>query len=440
VVSTHNGGSDLSMEEYTIAALESQFAVFLQANPYSSIGTHLLAHGEGDAQDRFVVECPWGDQTLAIVIPDGTDDRKRLAETLNSIKLPKRYSAIYHTDRKVLEVIWTAYKRSHIAKDVEAREFDFHFLGRVHHCEFSQSSDRLLDVAKYAMPISSPGPSEHRNLMSYIFYVNNRDEPDFGPPVSFHISVDDLDDAVVFDLVQHLNAYMTFYDSKSPRILVHESNEVIQNTQRPRYMQGKFPKKIMARNIDSNVLSFWAEMISSGNPVMRFLLGHRIMEYCAFNYVEIEAKTKIKRILSAPDVHDRLDQISSDVAEIIGIFKETHESSRLNQLVSATLDKRRLWGYVEGQREFFQQDSNFEGGFCVKAALSKADTFETWSTKCVQNTLKSVKEIRNALAHGQDGPTRGTIRPTRGNQTLLRPWLNVVEIIACDAILYRDIG
>ena len=427
------------VEKYDKDTVAAHLEEFLKVNPLSNVDVRELLAADGSLESIISVNKPWGDATLIVKIPRDPVNFESLKEVLNSISLPKRYSAIIHRDTNVLEVIWTAYKRSKVAQEVEGRSFEFFFNGKGHACRFEKSSDRLLLLAKHCTPISSPGPSEHRNIISLHLFASGVDHPNFGDPVSFFVNIHDLDEAQQFELIKNLNAYMVYYDRQTPRILTHEDVEGGITYQRPRYVSGKFPEKIMARPLESNVLAFWSEVSNTASPVMRFLLCHRILEYTAFNFVEAETRAKIRRIIASPDIHEKIDLVAGDVAELVGIFKETHEIARMANMVGATLDLDRVWNYIESQKEFFSRECNFEGGFCVKAIISEKENVENWKRNAVNTTLKALRDIRNALSHGQDGSTRGTIQPSRTNHVLLRPWVNIIEMVAGDAILYKDV-
>jgi hypothetical protein len=426
-------------DHYNKDHVTAELADFLSHNPRSSIDFREMPMPDGSKNSILAVMNPWDDPTLIIEIPESEEDFIALRDVLNEVCLPKRYSAIIHRDTNTLEVIWTAYKRTAVAKEVEDRSFEFVLRGKSHLCRFSKATDRLLTLAKSCTPISSPGPSEHRNILSLHFFASGVKHPNFDDPVSFFIDIHDLDDSAQLELVRNLNAYMTYYDRLTPRILTHEEVEGGINYQRQRYIAEKFPEKIMARPLDANVLSFWVEASNTTSPVMKFLLCHRILEYTAFNFVEAETRSKIRKIIAAPNVHDRIDQVAGDVAELIGIFKETHDIARMTNLVCATLDYDRLWQYIESQKAFFSKACTFEGGFCVKAVITEKETSENWKKNAVSVTLRALREIRNALSHGQDGATRGTIQPTRSNQVFLRPWVSVIEIVAGDAMMYKDV-
>jgi hypothetical protein len=82
------------------AEMDALFAPFLNANRLTTIDEI------GPAEGCYITK-PWGDASVAIDIPR---DAAGLADALNKVVLPRRFSAIWHSDTKDFEVIWTAFK------------------------------------------------------------------------------------------------------------------------------------------------------------------------------------------------------------------------------------------------------------------------------------------------------------------------------------------
>src|SRR4051812_48495813 len=92
-------------------------------------------------EDNCLLINPWGDQSVEFRVHT-TDEE--LITTLNTLYFPPKFSAIWHRDSKDLEIIWTPHR---VEKDIPDRSFEFQFNGNNYHCQFSQSSDRLLTIA-----------------------------------------------------------------------------------------------------------------------------------------------------------------------------------------------------------------------------------------------------------------------------------------------------
>src|SRR4051795_663839 len=94
---------DKPKTSHTNDQLNTIFSSFLAANPLSKI-KRIAIDREGTKQ--AVIEKPWGDASVAFDVPE---DPTALSAILNDLRLPSRFSAIWHQDTKDFEVIWTAY-------------------------------------------------------------------------------------------------------------------------------------------------------------------------------------------------------------------------------------------------------------------------------------------------------------------------------------------
>ena len=244
---------------HTNDQLSTIFADFLAGNPLSKIKRQAF---EKDGPKQAIIEKPWGDSSLAIIIPD---DPTSLASTLNNLRLPSRFSAIWHQDTKDLEIIWTANPLIPDAQEVSRRTFNFKYRTKEYACEFGPSSAGLKTLA---MSLRQIGQSEtgFRNTPSF------RLEGAQGH--SFWIRNIEFDEDQLLEFAPILNFYMTYYDSKTPHIFIHSPPKGSTNFKpQSRYVKGKFPKNIVAKEIDSNITHFW-EASRYGDPARRFSSLH----------------------------------------------------------------------------------------------------------------------------------------------------------------------
>ena len=166
---------------------------------------------------------PWGEE--AIEIPLRSDDEE-LFEALNAVRLPPRFTAIWHEDTREFEVIFTVLeKENRLLK----KGFEFRYRGSSVHCSFGPSSPRLRAIARRARPSGTPSRSDYRNFLPFYRFehtVEAHPDADYvknGKPVSFWIrGIDGYDDDHIGDLVLNLNFHMSFSDQHTPTILIHE--------------------------------------------------------------------------------------------------------------------------------------------------------------------------------------------------------------------------
>ena len=112
---------------------------------------------------------------------------------------------------------------------------------------------------------------------------------------------------------------------------------------------------------------------------------------------------------------------------------------RRKMLINEALDPKILWSEVKKNREFFQNPVKFDGGFEIKALISEKETEETFCNSGIDTFAILLNKIRNALAHGKDVATSGSITPTHVNEKKLQPWVKLVEILAAEVILTNEI-
>jgi len=134
-------------------------------------------------------------------------------------------------------------------------------------------------------------------------------------PFSFWIRNIEWNDNEVVALCRHLNFYITYYDSYSPNIDMHATKQEGAKP-RERYISGSFPKTIVATELNSNLMHFWAGS-RGGDMFRRFLYCYQILEYASFYYVEDSIKRAIKKTLTTPHIQDEMDGLIVDILDCV---------------------------------------------------------------------------------------------------------------------------
>ncbi|UNK80446.1 hypothetical protein MNQ96_05035 [Sphingopyxis granuli] len=403
----------------------AKLAPFFELNPYSTVE-------KPDADDGLKIVKPWNDPSLILDVDEHFDD---LAQALNAVKLPERLSALWHSDTKRLEVIWTAFKLPKSQAEMKDRSFVFRHRGKTFACEFSDSSDRLMAIARSARP-RTISQTNHRNIQSFSYIAQFPDEKDgsFDRARSFWINDLDWDEADVIDVITHLNFHMTYFDGLAPTVLVHAAVNEPMVPKKTRYIRGTFPDEIDCTPLDENMLSFWS-FADTGNPMLRFLLYYRILEYAAYHFVTDEVRDQMKRTLLAPDLRSDIGKAIAEMMGAMGSMKLS-DSQRLSTLARKVVDPALLWRDLNANVDFFTKDTKFDGGFTVKAPIGKSDKQENFGVAGVERVVDRFRAIRNALSHGKDQESSGVIRPTPENVNLFRPWVHLIATAAGEVVLY----
>lgn len=419
-----------------VGAAKKRYASFLETHPDSTIESVTGRDGEA----RVHIRNPWSDSSLDLVIPD---DDAGLAEALNSCRLPHRLIAIYHQDKRSLEVIWTAYPLSASMTDVASRKFTFTHKRKKHVCQFVKSSERLLSIAGASKPVSEANSSNFRNLASFARWKNapaeERSERGLAEPMSFWISNIKWSDEGVVTLANALNFYMTYYDDMSPTIVVLPPLEVEQAefSKKTRYVSGSFPSDIAGTDIDQTLISFWTAALA-GNQAMKFILYYRIIEYASHQYLDDSIRHQVRRLMMKPDFLANPDN-SLDVIVGLCMPNKQDDVPKFKGVLKQCVDMGLVWKELEPNIEFFRKETKFDGGFSVGPLLSKEDRKTHFENGGRDKLSDCFRHIRNTLSHGRDLKTGKVITPTARNFRLLGPWVQLIKTAAAEVVIYRGL-
>lgn len=428
------GNKTDSNDSEKLTEAKKRYKKFLEVNPWSKIIE--LANDGGDG--ILAVSDPWDDPSLVIVIPDDDAD---LANSLNNVLLHHRYTAIYHTDRRALEVIWTAYKLDDTQSDIVNRKFTLDLPDSKVECEFTDSSERLLEIAKNAVPIEV-SPTGFRNLQSFGLYARNHELEDkekmrgLESPRSFWIKDIDWSDEKVIDLVRHVNFAIRYYDSYSPVIQIHSvstDNDVNTN----RYLEGfGFPEVISLPNLDSKLMVLFESGFAADSPSTSFLNLFRVVEYVAFDYTQETARKEIQKIISEPHALHNSRRTAVELMHITKAFKGQKDQDVIPYFLRDIIEPKKLWKEISPNKDVFAESMEFDGGLVIKPLITAAHNAETFGTSAVEQFGRDSIKIRNGLAHGRDKVTADSILPTSKNLAMLKPWVNVLSFCAGEVVLY----
>lgn len=418
--------------ELTIDLLKARLGAFLKANPHSDVIEFRSPHA------FLGIKKPWGDESLTIEIDDKNADR--IIDVLNNVTLPDRYTAIWHAETNEMEIIYTAYPPG-LTDDIETRKFTFKHKGRDYNCEYGAASERLMTIAEFFVPIA-PAQTNYRNLLvfkgiSRAISSGKENELTKYKPLSFWIRGIEWSEDLVLDLIMNLNFYMTYYDHRTPTILIHSPESSTWSTG-ARYPLNSFPEKIVSRSIGDNLLRFW-EASRSGDPIRRFLYNFLILEYASFYHVEESVKKNVRKLISSPTAMNNVNILTLDILEAVGEAK-MDEHAKFNNLFGEIINPDLAWVELEKNIEFFCKPTQFDGGLTITALMKSGCTKDDF-VALLKNTAfpTQLRRIRNALSHGKEPGKSTVILPTQRNFGLLQPWVAVIAAAAREVLLYGDV-
>ena len=423
---------------YSLDEVTAALGPFLGNNPASQL--EFVAETDVIVPHSRIL-MPWGDPTLLIMMLGRPD---HLIAALNRVLLPAKFSALWHVATSQMEVIWTAAKLADHHQEIVGRDFTLTHEGKKFSCRFGDSSDDLVTIAGATFPRQGPSETNLRNLQSFYQFdvtpTKDRARLGIDKPRSFWVEgfVGTYDEEAAVELARKINFFLTYYDKRSPSILIHtdaaEAGPVVQPV---RYISGTFPKEITAPSLDENLLSFWTAA-NSGNEILRFMLYYRIMEYAAYHFVEYSAKVEIKKVLADPSLLSNLDD---SIGRIVGVMSGVKDDGqRLASLFNSAIDPEVLWMEIDLNRQFFQKECVLDGGFLIPPLIGEKETLEIFSAHGVSRVAGQLRNIRNVLSHGKDQTSKFVITPTVKNLRSLRPWVHLAAKAAGEVVIYKDVA
>lgn len=418
--------------------ISEELAVFIERNPDTKIE---LSEAK---EKRALIKNPWADPSVAIVVPLDEKEKGNLVDCLNNITMPSRLSAIYHVDRKEIEVIFTARALSDSMKELDGRKFDFTFKDKVIECHFTDSSDRLMAIAKRVV-FPQHSETSFRNLMSFVDFsrLDPEDGSEYGKfmrsqlgrPLSFFVRGVEWDEEETLNILRHISFYLLYYDSLSPFVRIHPPEDQTQVNPKERYVDGAFPFAISSRQLNPALLSFYLAA-ADAHPENNFLYCYRIIEFVASHYLKHEKLREVKRVLSNPALLSSLDT-SIDV--LVGLIRdEKGDVVRFRSVVQELTRKEVVWPEICKNPDAFTKVVMFDGGFELAKLVDAVDTIDRLSPNCLQAMAGIFRNIRHALAHGGEEQAGKVILPTARNAKLLQPWVHLIVAVAGEVILHEN--
>ena len=378
----------------------------------------------------------WGEE--AIEIPLRSDDDE-LLEALNAVRLPPLFTAIWHEDTEEFEVIFTVLRREdHLLE----RKFEFRYRGISHHCNFGPSSSRLRAIARKARPSGDVSPSGSRNLPPYnqfevlLEYHPDADYVKNGRPTSFWIrGIDGYDDDRVGDLVRNLNFHMSYFDRRTPTILIHEESVAPPKAAHllwPRI--DSFPQVLSGQDIDQHLLLLWASA-EEGDSFLRFIHYYQILEYAGFYHFKTQVRREVERAIAAPDAMSRPEKVAQQILDAISADRRG-DTQKIDAMIADCVDPREMWDALDGSLTHFSEDVKLDGGFILPAIVSASISYEDFAESWNKRFPTALHQVRNALVHARESRQSTMISPTTANHSRLSPWLLPLSQTAARVMLY----
>lgn len=380
---------------------------------------------------NLVINRPWNDESVSLVFNARNKD---IPSALNKVILPEAFNAVYHTDTKELEVIFTIFPQD--GKD-ELHSFEFDLEGLKYQCKFAEASKRLMLIASSFKRSGPASTTTYRGLTEFAYYFQASAKIQKKlTPTSFWISGVDPDITKLIILANHINFYARYFDTYCPTIILHEETTIEDEKKEVRFLFGTFPKKIIAHRINPYLLGLWSAAEDSSDFFLEYLYHYQIIEYAAYYYLSDDTAQKLNRILLTPHNSDFLAKSTTEIVDVISESKLT-DSQKFDLIIKKYLDPEIVWNSIDPIKKNFVSETKFDGGFSIPALINTDTKLSDFKTMAIPKVAQQMREIRNAIAHSRDTKTLSVIEPTQANSLKIKAWTNLIRVVASQIMICR---
>lgn len=374
----------------------------------------------------------WGDESICFEY-DTQDD----FESLDNIVLKKELFALYHKDKQMYEFIYLPLQEKY------ERTFDYIFCGKKFHLSYEQPTDTFVTLAKrYRTSDSAEISDRAYALLRYNFYYKNQENEDDVQklfPTNFFITgpFDTIPYEEHLDFFKHINFMLTYYDRKSPNILIfNNNNDSIEEVSVPcKSLKDSFPKIINGGRLDPTLLELMKAAREAGSYRLKYIFYFQVLEYCSYYYIENSLRRKITNIIKSPDILNS-EKYSNKIIELYSdYFKSNKDDKRMERLIQDLCTYDDIREEIKSNESFFTKSLQFEGGFCIDPLFKNKEEIDNPPTTIFTSIRKNIDSIRNVIVHARETRENAVIKPTIRNSRLLAPYLYLLRRIAETVII-----
>lgn len=395
-------------------------------------------------KDNFIINKPWGDNTISLVFSKANTN---ILSELNKIILTRPFSAIYHTDTKKLEFIYTIFSSGN-----ENDKFKFSLNGKKYECEFNKSTKELLDIASAFKRKDAKSSTNYRNLDEFEFFFFEKklikdkkiSTPKKRVPMSFFISGINWDksktkesEIEMIEIANHLNFYLNYFDNKTPNIIIHEEEGETHQNKGNRYLFGEFPKEIKAHKLDPYLLILHNRAKSEQNNFLKYLYFYQIIEYASFYYLKDDLAQQLTSVLLSPYTEGYMKTATQKIIDIMS-EDSMHVTQKFNSVIKKFAEPEIIWKVIESLKKDFSSDIIFDGNLTIKKIVKEESTIDDFKISWDTIISTNLRNIRNSISHSGEDCMTSNILPTRKNSNKIKPWISLVSIIAKQIMINRQ--
>lgn len=385
--------------------------------------------------NKIIISHLWNEDTFQLVFSEDEE-----LSILQDVFLPKELYGIYTKD--CYEFIFQPLAKEYHCLD---RKFCFSYKGRQYNAYYGTPSKCFQLIAKAFAPKSieiDETKVNYRNIKPFSDYYHQDDLPDNQRilyskliPINFFVKgpIENLTHLEREILLQHINFYMTYFDRKSPWILIEE-NKASEEYIIPCLSQEdpEFPSEISFTEIDEDLLKVLSIARMAPTTRLQYLYYFQVLEYSAYYFVEEDFRNKISNILHSPDLLVKTDIYSRRLIDEFQnkYYNDNSDSYRLYNVINKYCEYKKIRNELLANKDYFIKDVDFDGGFVIKKLFKDEKQIQCGLPNTMQDIKTNIEKIRNVLVHIRESHENKVILPTSKNEELIKPYLYLLRRIA----------
>lgn len=407
---------------------------FLKINHEAKIIEEKLLQNILDDQKRYLIERPWGDPSLNIILPSTDQEIDKLISALNSVELLRKFSGIYHIEENTVEFIFKSFT---IGEEQHTRythrNFEYTYRGEKIKCKFAKASETLITIANSCEIGYFETQTDYRNILKIKqkHLIQPSDEV-----ISFFVEMKSISTDKLPDLSRSINVDMSRFDRDTPVIVLHDP-KLYRRQNKPKHNTQPFPKKIESSNLDEIVDYFWLSIVQAKDPASRLLNSFRVIEYYSSSYSDEEKKLKIISLHETLNSTGDFDSFIANVTKTVYSGSDKKDHVRRRKLIDDWVDKNTLYKFIREHEDVFSKLTILDGGLKLHPIINRKESQFEWSKTSSERIMKTLSDLRHAIAHGGDGEEGYSFRASKINISTVTPYADLSEIIAEKIIFDR---
>lgn len=382
-------------------------------------------------ENKIIINRCWNDDSFHFEF-----DSNRETSFLKNLVFPNELSAIYHKDKHMYEFIFLP------LSEECARSFDYIYQGKPYKLYFGKPTSSFEKLVKHFVLNNSYDNNERLlSLLQYHMYYDS-DNIEL-KPTNFFVEGDfeNLSYSEHLLFFKHINLMLTYYDRKSPYIIIYDSleNTITDDVKIPCKKDFQtFPGIINSKKIDSTLLELLEAARLSSSYRMKYIFYYQVLEYCSYYYLENELKRKLTNIIKSPDILNS-DIYSAKIIELYSEYNKNHtDTQKLDKLLADLCVYDDIKNELAVNSKYFVEKICFDGGLEIDGIFNNKDEINTPPKGIMVNIRKNIDTIRNVLVHARESRENVVISPTSKNSMLLRPYLYLLRRMAEVVVLRFD--